>query len=175
MSRYHADWTDDRVDLLKALWKKGSSASQIAKILGLCTRNAVIGKAHRLGLSGTEESRRAAANEAHRKRQAALCAEMRPQIGRSPRPMGLETGKDKTKPIAPTPLPVEPPFVSPRVPLADLTPSMCKWPIGTPGDPDFAYCGFKAHPGVPYCVHHAQRAYVHSPHPTKHLIGRYAV
>lgn len=69
-------WTDDRVELLKKMWAEGNSASQIAKELGSVTRNAVIGKVHRLGLSsrGTDSSSTAAANKGAGKPEATPAA-----------------------------------------------------------------------------------------------------
>jgi len=128
-------WTDDRVELLKNLWKKGLSASQIAEELGGdVTRNAVIGKAHRLGLSSRPSPVKKPAEEAAE--PAAKPVKKAPKV-------------EKPAPKA------EPEIVT----ILTLTDRMCKWPLGHPGDADFRFCGRKSTPGQPYCAHHARIAY----------------
>jgi GcrA cell cycle regulator len=133
-------WTDERVETLKRLWRDGLSAAQVAKALGGVTRNAVIGKVHRLGLSGS----RSAANRRPRS------AKVRP--ARLPRgrtiaasPAEAETARFE-----------EPAGLARR--LEDLCIRACKWPIGDPKAEDFAFCGRDAEDG-PYCVVHRRRAY----------------
>jgi GcrA cell cycle regulator len=148
-------WNDERVEQLKALWGQGSSASQIAKILGGVTRNAVIGKAHRLGLSGSAKP-----------------AQPRPEPRREPHEASTRSshGAGSTEratprlviPASPPPPPIEELEVPPeheRVSLLKLNEKMCKWPIGNPGDATFRFCGHQAHPGLPYCASHGARAY----------------
>ena len=140
-------WTDERVELLKKLWLEGLSASQIAKQLGGVTRNAVIGKVHRLGLSG-----RATPSQPAR------------VAFKAPRP---------ARPAVPSaPRRIEPREVvraEPRQILRDETPGsatvltlgahMCKWPIGDPSSDTFTFCGKRSDAEGPYCVQHAQVAY----------------
>ena len=158
-------WTDERVEVLKKLWNDGLSASQIAAELGGVTRNAVIGKVHRLGLSGRSKSAPVAA------------AAPRPRKPSAPRPAGPvaeEVDEDdiilRPEPIAPAmeaaALPcmdnrvVESALpVSQRVTIMDLRESMCRWPIGDPTNPDFRFCGCRSITGLPYCPEHAQVAY----------------
>jgi GcrA cell cycle regulator len=140
-------WNEERVALLRKLWAEGLSASQIAKQLGGVTRNAVIGKVHRLGLAGRATPSRPA---------------KRPVRAARPRVMG---------PSAPR---LRPPSSIPHVVIPDLEPltfedgkaanvltlneSMCKYPIGDPTDPSFAFCGRSAS-GGPYCLDHSRLAY----------------
>ena len=155
-------WNDERVNTLKKLWAEGHSASQIAKQLGGVTRNAVIGKVHRLGLSGRATQSRPVKRP--------------PRLAR-PKPRFLADGTIAAAAAAPAvpapPLPV-PALVIERVSaikplpplLVDGTPAtiltlrdtMCKWPIGDPADPKFAFCGRKSDCG-PYCAEHAQVAF----------------
>ncbi len=153
-------WTEERVTALKKLWAEGHSASQIAKQLGGVTRNAVIGKVHRLGLSGRTTPSRPVKRPPRLARpkpkfsadgsviQAAPAAALRadaadPAAERLPAavslpPLQLETGAPAT--------------------ILTLRDSMCKWPIGDPADPNFAFCGRKAECG-PYCAEHAKIAF----------------
>jgi GcrA cell cycle regulator len=141
-------WTDERVEALKKLWLDGLSASQIAKQLGSgLTRNAVIGKVHRLGLSG-----RAAASTPQR---AAF------KTARPPPP---------APPATPAPRRVEPAIEPQAVVVVHaieetgsatvltLDARMCKWPIGDPSRDGFSFCG-RANSDGPYCSHHASMAY----------------
>ena len=142
----HADgWTEPRVGALKKLWLEGQSASQIAKQLGGgVTRNAVIGKVHRLGLSG-----RAAPSQPAR-------ATFRPAKLKS-RPWAAPAAARRAvpAPTAPTPEPRE--ELSGTVVLMKLGEHMCKWPIGDPTAAGFSFCGRRA--SEVYCVEHARVAY----------------
>jgi len=155
-------WTDQRVELLKQLWLQGLSASQIATALGGITRNAVIGKVHRLGLSG--------------RAKAPSSAPPRPRRPRAPsHPMGPSFRVQGNTALAAAPesdlepvvryqaLPVPEPEVEPmlceRVTILDLRECMCRWPLGDPGRDDFRFCGARTNPGVSYCQHHVARAY----------------
>ena len=141
-------WTDERITLLKALWADGLSAGQIAGELGGITRNAVIGKVHRLGLVGRAARTPRAASTPRAPRYV-------------PRPAVRQSGD--FPPVAPEP---EPPAVvddleipaEQRRTLLQLTPDTCRWPIGEPSTPDFYFCGAKPGDGV-YCPHHARIAY----------------
>ena len=135
-------WTDERVDLLKKMWTEGQSASQIAKELGGVTRNAVIGKVHRLGLSG----------------RATPTRSDRPPISARRKP-------------APKPVMIEPEEPIEEEILDDgewatvltLNERMCKWPIGHPGTEKFHFCGRAAQAGTPYCEAHSRVAYQPAP------------
>jgi len=132
-------WTDDRVEQLKSLWTEGLSASQIARVLGGVTRNAVIGKVHRLGLAG-----RATPSRSDRPRiPSAPRLNVRPHIPEPPvveeEPVKLEDGS----------------FVG----VLAINDRMCRWPIGDPSGDEFHFCGRNPKSGSPYCEAHARKAY----------------
>jgi GcrA cell cycle regulator len=145
-------WTDERVETLKKLWLDGLSASQIAKQLGGVTRNAVIGKVHRLGLSGR-------AAPSHPSRPAF-------KTPRAPRPISMPAPRPRVaeqRPAAHTavPAPRTTPFVElpGTATVLTLGAHMCKWPIGDPSSDNFTFCGRRASEERPYCVDHARMAY----------------
>ena len=142
-------WTDERVEILKKLWLEGLSASQIAKQLGGVTRNAVIGKVHRLGLSG-----RATPSQPARTTF---------KTPRPPRPMtSMQAPRRPVERHAhPAPAPRPPAYVElpGTATVLTLGAHMCKWPIGDPATEDFTFCGRRSESEGPYCVHHAQVAY----------------
>ena len=147
-----AGWTDDRVGALKKLWLEGQSASQIAKQLGGgVTRNAVIGKVHRLGLSG-----RAAPSQPAR----ATFRPSRPrpaqptQAPSAPRRIEAVQPRAVSVPSVPAPMPDLPGTAT----VMTLGAHMCKWPIGDPSSSEFSFCGRRASEGV-YCLEHARVAY----------------
>jgi GcrA cell cycle regulator len=154
-------WTDERVELLKKLWSDGLSASQIATELGNVTRNAVIGKVHRLGLSGRAKDKAAAAAQRPRKaaRPPSVPAPIAP-VNRSnvviapiPRPPTFE---ENSQFLADEDVAIP---MSERVTIMDLRESMCRWPMGDPTKPEFRFCGARSITGLPYCNHHARIAY----------------
>ncbi|MEO1200413.1 MAG: GcrA family cell cycle regulator [Pseudomonadota bacterium] len=151
-------WTDERVELLKRLWAEGLSASQIAGQLGGVTRNAVIGKVHRLGLSGRAKSTRPVAPRQKRSRPATRPSGKRPS---APTMGNVALKANPETEIAPEPAPL-PSVVVPmsrRASIMELNERTCRWPIGDPGTEDFHYCGCPSEPGSPYCDYHAQIAY----------------
>ena len=142
-------WTPENVELLKKLWAEGLSASQCAaRLPAYISRNAVIGKVTRLGINRSRDTQRV-------------------RHKRPPNAFGL--GNKKRKP----PLRVVQPDADPFVPARDevviprherktiqtLEPDDCRWPIGDPQHPDFHFCGKTKVAGLPYCDHHARRAY----------------
>jgi len=141
-------WTEDRVETLKKLWAEGLSASQIAQKLGGVTRNAVIGKVHRLGLSG----RATPSRPVRRPVKAATRVKRAP--ARAQTPQTARESAPKPAPIEAQPLP-NGEFAS----VLTLTNHICKWPIGDPDDSEFRFCGRKAESGSPYCEAHQQLAY----------------
>lgn len=153
-------WTDDRVELLRKLWSDGLSASQIAAEIGGVTRNAVIGKVHRLGLSGRGKAKSASAQRPRKTATRAPSAPT-PIAQAAPRPVI----------VAPVPqaLAIEPEVeeiveevavpMSERVTIMDLRESMCRWPMGDPTKPEFRFCGARSVTGLPYCAHHSRVAY----------------
>ena len=157
-------WTDERVELLKKLWADGLSASQVAAELGGVTRNAVIGKVHRLGLSGRAKTTTTAPRARRSRTQTAR--PQRPSNGPAPT-IGATALKADPKPqAAPQPKAEQKPEadtvvvpISKRATILTLTENTCKWPIGDPGDPDFHFCGCKSEPDSPYCKYHSEIAY----------------
>ncbi|MEL6583267.1 MAG: GcrA family cell cycle regulator [Pseudomonadota bacterium] len=176
-------WTDDRVELLKKMWAEGNSASAIAKELGGVTRNAVIGKVHRLGLSN-----RATAKAAEEPKAAAPKPE--PKVEPAPaRPApAAPAAPAAAAPSNVTPLPPRRPVGIPGQPLPpqptgneinpetlaniaefeksakkltlmQLTERTCKWPIGDPATDEFWFCGHPCAPGKPYCEQHVSIAF----------------
>ena len=168
-------WTDERVELLKKMWGEGQSASQIAKELGGVTRNAVIGKVHRLGLSNRagasapapeKKPAKAASSSSKAAKPAAKATEKVVEVTVTPR-----------KPIVPAgqPLPPQPSAneISPealatvrevektskKITLMELTERTCKWPIGDPATDDFWFCGLAVQHGKPYCEAHVGVAF----------------
>jgi GcrA cell cycle regulator len=143
-------WTDERVELLKKLWQDGLSASQIAKQLGGVTRNAVIGKVHRLGLSGRAAPSKPARTvfKAPRPARAAAAAPSAP--------------RRIAEPVALAPQPASPVRYIDEAPgmatVLTLGAHMCKWPIGDPSLESFTFCGRRSGEG-PYCHEHNQVAY----------------
>ena len=147
-------WTDERVETLKRMWAEGASASQIAKELGQVTRNAVIGKVHRLGLSG-----RAAPSKPARPVFKAPRAARPAAQPAAPRRISEPT---PAREIATQPQPVSPVRYVDEAPgsatVLTLGAHMCKWPIGDPSTDGFTFCGRRQSEG-PYCVEHARVAY----------------
>lgn len=144
-------WTEDRVGALKKLWLEGQSASQIAKALGGgVTRNAVIGKVHRLGLSG-----RAAPSQPAR--TTFRPARPRPPAAAPSAPRRIEAVQPRPAP-QPAPRPEPMPDLPGTATVMTLGSHMCKWPIGDPSSAEFSFCGRRASEGV-YCVEHARVAY----------------
>jgi len=139
-------WTEDRVTVLKKLWLEGLSASQIAKQLGGVTRNAVIGKVHRLGLSGR-------ATPSQPSRPVFRPTRPRPQVQAAPR-RAVEAAP---RPATPPPPPIV--DLPGTATVLTLGAHMCKWPIGDPSTDEFSFCGRRAGGEGPYCVEHARVAY----------------
>ena len=171
-------WTDERVEILKKMWGEGKSASQIAKELGGVTRNAVIGKVHRLGLSNRTGGSTSAAPEKKAAKAEAPKAEAAPEKkSTSTEVKVVEVVAPVRKPIitAGQPLPPQPSAneISPealasvrevektakRISLMELTERTCKWPIGDPATEDFWFCGLSVQAGKPYCEAHVGVAF----------------
>jgi len=129
-------WTDERVVLLKKLWGEGKTAAEIAKALGGVTRNAVIGKAHRLKLS----NRISPIQQNERKEDRA------PEVKKTLKTKAIVMAK-----------PANTSFKSLK--MIELKERMCRWPSGDPKDEDFSFCGCTSVPGLPYCEDHAKQAY----------------
>ncbi|KKB08389.1 GcrA family cell cycle regulator [Devosia chinhatensis] len=173
-----AGWTDERVELLKKLWMEGLSASQIAGELGEgVTRNAVIGKVHRLKLSARAKPTNTAPRARPAPRPAArrvvspsagmshVSAKPRPAASSMPRPQVMGATALAMAPAMETELYVAPAtqelFIpeDKRLNLLQLNEHTCKWPIGDPLTKDFYFCGQHSQESGPYCEFHSRRAY----------------
>ncbi len=159
-------WTDERVELLRKLWSEGLSASQIAAHLGGVTRNAVIGKVHRLKLS----SRGRATNTAARPKKQ---SNGHSGAGRTAA-RAASVSRVSTASVGATALQIQfdvEPYVRPRtqenvvVPISrrlqliQLTERTCKWPNGDPLSEEFHFCGNDSADAGPYCNYHARVAF----------------
>jgi GcrA cell cycle regulator len=174
-------WTEERIALLTRFWQEGHSASQIAEALGEgLTRNAVIGKAHRLGLAsrpsplkGTE-AKADAKDTRGRKRAPAPAAAVAPAptvaeradtvAAEAPVALAAAPAAQSTSALAAAPPQAprragKPGEKARRVTLLDLNDRICKWPIGHPDEADFHFCGKPVAPGFPYCGEHCLLAY----------------
>lgn len=154
-------WNEERVELLKKLWSEGLSASQIANRLGGVTRNAVIGKVHRLGLSGRATTSRVKTVRPRKRTNGGVVRTPRSKFyangnaaGKGPFDPGLQGDVVELPQIDELVIPLEE-----RVSLVELKEGMCRWPIGDPTHEDFHFCGRNKVPGVPYCEFHAQVAF----------------
>ena len=134
-------WTDEKVEKLKELWGKGHTASQIAELLGDTTRNAVIGKAHRLNLQARAPSKQTSSNKQNPKQ--------------SKRTNQTMSRKSKFKSIL-----LDKNFESEKpTSLEGLTDHTCRWPIGHPDQESFYFCGRKPIEDFPYCKLHVLYAF----------------
>jgi GcrA cell cycle regulator len=176
-------WTDERVEVLKKLWSEGLSASQIAAQLGGVSRNAVIGKVHRLKLSGRGKTTTAAprskkvapaptiaaapppprpaapvASPTVAHVQATIRQTVTKTVGATALRMEYEAetivAETVTKPASDVVIPI-----SRHLTLLQLTERTCKWPLGDPLSEDFHFCGHESGESSPYCAYHAKLAY----------------
>ncbi len=136
-------WTDEKVAKLKELWGKGNTASQIAEIIGGISRNAVIGKAHRLNLSAKIKTRSSPANQKNFK------------LDNQENKLQKRSRRNKFKSLI-----IEKDF-EPENPkqLEELDESVCKWPIGHPDESSFYFCGRKSLKEFSYCKLHLLYAF----------------
>jgi GcrA cell cycle regulator len=147
-------WTDARVETLKALWLSGLSAAQVAAALGGVTRNAVIGKLHRLGVAGRAGASPPGGGAPARPPVCRLAPTTSQRSARRRRPRAQPSGPGLSAP-APT-APEGPPLVAD---LLSLGPHACRWPIGEPAAGGFGFCGRAAAGAGSYCAGHRARAY----------------
>ena len=135
-------WTEEKVKKLKELWSKGHTASQIAETLGDTTRNAVIGKAHRLNLEARAPSKQSSqsstsVNRPVRRGSAPISRKAKFQS------ILLDKNFEPENPKS----------------LEELTDTTCKWPIGHPNEEKFSFCGRKPEGEFPYCKLHVLYAF----------------
>lgn len=158
--RKDMSWTEERVELLKKLWAEGLSASQIAGELGGITRNAVIGKVHRLGLSGRAKAPSTAAPRPRKPRSASPMVRMSRPAMRGNTALARHVLPLYELDPEPEPEPLENIVpIGQRCSLLELSDAKCRWPIGDPGSPEFFFCGGKPVGDLPYCAYHARIAY----------------
>jgi GcrA cell cycle regulator len=136
-------WTDEKVNKLRELWTKGHTASQIAEMLGDTSRNAVIGKAHRLNL----EERAPSKSSHHSEKRGMLKSpsKIRGSVSRKSKFKSIMLDKN-FEPENPTT-------------LENLTDQTCKWPSGHPDEENFYFCGRKPVDNFPYCKLHVLYAF----------------
>ena len=136
-------WNEEKVEKLKQLWGKGSTASQIAEIIGGISRNAVIGKAHRLNLSSKIKTRNASSSQNFDNSLEEDSSKQR--RGRKSKFQSLIIEKD----------------FEPEKPkkLEELDESSCKWPVGHPEEQSFYFCGRSSLKDFSYCKLHLLYAY----------------
>lgn len=141
-----AGWTEDRLLQLRALWRDGLSAGQIAEELGGgVTRNGVLGKVHRLGIAA--RAKVSQSSNQGRQLEARMRARMKPPKGVRP---------ERTTRFQPRPALT----ASPPVDLMQLGFGMCRWPLwGDYQPPSGKFCGGSAVDGLPYCAGHCRLAY----------------
>ena len=178
-------WTKERMALLKKMWLQGKSAAEIAKKLGQgMTRNAVIGKAHRMGLSGGRPatvSKVSAAPALVKGKAAAVPIALKGKVlaksepvtavkivskgdkGKAPPPK-MAFGKKVGEKVEPTPLPtLNKKQLTKKeaggITLLEVNDRVCRWPTGDPRDDGFYFCGRNVRAGMPYCHEHATQAY----------------
>ncbi len=148
-------WTDDRVETLRKLWLDGHSASQIAAELGGVTRNAVIGKVHRLGLSGRGQPT-SSIKRVRRPRQSTHRRQPRARtVGNTALKLDCDIAAHADlRPLDDIVVPI-----AKKLSIEMLTERTCKWPIGDPTHDDFHFCGHDSVETAPYCEYHARVAF----------------
>jgi len=136
-------WTPERENKLRALWRKGHTASQIAALIGGTTRNAVIGKAHRLNLEARVVSKKPSATPKTKLEN------------------NVEIKQEKLSRKARFKSLLLDPNFEPENPkkLSELTDDTCRWPIGHPHEEKFYFCGRKPLEKFPYCKLHVLYAF----------------
>jgi GcrA cell cycle regulator len=152
-------WTDERIELVRALWSQGASAQRIAQELGDdISRSAVLGKIHRLGIEQTSPNSGARRSET---RDARLPAKSEPDAtGQLP-----GNGREVPAWVRDAEPYIDNALVDADIPASqrraflELGGRACRWPVGDPSLSDFFFCGAEAFPGKPYCVAHCVRAY----------------
>ena len=149
------EWTTEAIERLKALWAEGHSTAEIGRRMGI-SKNAVVGKAHRLHLSA---------------RPSPIRRDARPRpapVPRAPRPVHVPMQRLAPAPVLRQAPPAAPPPQASAPPVVRSFPSArprigsrtCCWPIGEPSTPGFRFCGGDPMANKPYCAEHAALAYV---------------
>ena len=155
------DWTDAAIVRLKALWAEGHSTAEIGRRMGI-SKNAVIGKSHRLNLTARPSPIRPARQVKDCRPRRISCpslAELQGKPPATPKPAAPPVPAAPARLAAPTLVlaPTSEPLPA-RVALLSKHP--CAWPIGEPGTTSFRFCAELAQTGKPYCLDHCTKAYV---------------
>jgi GcrA cell cycle regulator len=136
-------WNEEKVEKLKELWGKGSTASQIAEIIGGISRNAVIGKAHRLNLSSKIKTRNASSSQNFDNGSEENSSKQRRDRKSKFQSLIIEKDFEPENPKK----------------LEELDESSCKWPVGHPEEESFYFCGRSSLKDFSYCKLHLLYAY----------------
>ena len=136
-------WNEEKVAKLKELWGKGKTASQIAEIIGGLSRNAVIGKAHRLNLSAKIKTRTATSNKSFESSMENMDIQSKKKSRSKFKSLIIEKDFEPENPKQ----------------LEDLNDESCKWPIGHPDESAFYFCGRTSLKDFSYCKLHLLYAY----------------
>jgi GcrA cell cycle regulator len=153
-------WTEETIEALKQLALEGRSASAIALALGAPSRNAVIGKAHRIGIKLNGRGHASASRGPRAPREPRL------RVATHPRPRSISYGRGLV-PAIPRERERKAPWIFAgaevgemlRVGFEDIRGTACRWPIGDPTCEDFVYCGLEVASGRSYCAGHCRMAY----------------
>jgi GcrA cell cycle regulator len=158
------EWNDETIARLRTLWNEGLSTAEIGRRIGV-SKNAVVGKAHRLGLPPRPSPIRRDASGSTTPRPPAPRRVVGPTL--PPLSAALPAGEEVRMPVrtpAPAPISVAPPAAAEApvriVPPRSARAAACCWPLGEPGTKTFRFCDAEAIAGKPYCTEHAQLAYV---------------
>ena len=152
------EWSEETIVHLRALWAEGLSTAEIGRRLGV-SKNAVVGKAHRLDLTARPSPIRRDGPSSDQPRRPTLPRTVGPTL--PPLASAQPLAALPQAVIAPRPRPVPVPTrvqSPPPRPYGRLV--ACCWPIGEPGTREFHFCDAESEPGKPYCEEHARRAYV---------------
>lgn len=161
------EWTEETIERLRGLWAEGLSTAEIGRRMGI-SKNAVVGKAHRLNLPARPSPirRDGPGAPARAPTPRRIVGSTLPPLAAAAEPVTTTAPAIATAPVMPRPVMREPvAVVKAPPPLRAVTPrvgrsSACCWPIGEPGTKSFRFCDAAAAGGKPYCYEHAQIAYV---------------
>ena len=144
-------WTEEKVKKLKEYWKKGYSTGEIGRMIGV-SKNAVVGKAHRLGLDSRPSPIKPEKSVKNIKTAKTKVKETKaPEKGKA-KPGDKEKAKEEPK--------KEKVVRTDGISLLELNKSSCRWPQGDPKEKNFSFCGRPCVEGRPYCAEHVREAYV---------------
>ena len=155
-------WNDENVDLLKSLWRDGVSCSKIASKIGGVTRNAVIGKVHRLGLAARRTASRVRDLPGAKVRARPAPERLAAANAFAVRAPSRKRTARRKRLTAPRSLPALTAAPDERVTVLTLTGRSCRYPTGDPREPGFHFCGRHKAFHEPYCPHHMAIAYTPS-------------